>query len=214
MITANNLQGISYIKYGFLNAEESDTFRETETALYLKQVHDSDVIFATSLDIGQDVECDGCAAVEEHLKLVIKTADCVPVLLADTKKKIIGACHAGWKGALKGVVKNTVEAMRRLGSNTEDIAVAIGPAIQMHSYEVKSDFYDAFAQYDEPALAFFCKHRKHFNLPGYVRSKLEREGVTNVCDCGINTFEDESFYSWRRDKKIGEKRNISFIEIV
>ncbi len=214
MITASNLQNIKYIKYGFLNADESDEFREKETALYLKQVHDSDVIFATSLDIGQDVECDGCAAVEEHLKLVIKTADCVPVLLADTKKKIIAACHAGWKGALKGVVKNTVEAMRRLGSNSEDIAAAIGPAIQMHSYEVRSDFVDAFAQYDEAGLAFFCGHKKHFNLPAYVKFKLENEGVQNVFDCGVNTFENEEFYSWRRDKKIGEKRNISFIELV
>jgi len=214
MITANNLQTLKHIRYGFLNAEESETFRENETALYLKQVHDSDVIFATSLDIGQEVECDGCAAVEEHLKLVIKTADCVPVLLADTKKKVIGACHAGWKGALKGVVKNTVEAMRRLGSDSADIMAAVGPAVQMHSYEVKSDFYDAFAQYDEAGLAFFCKHKKHFDLPAYVMLKLENEGVRNIFDCGVDTFTDESFYSWRRDKKIGEKRNISFIELV
>ena len=214
MITVNNLQNLEHIKYGFLNAEESEVFREKETALYLKQVHDSDVIFATSLDIGQDVECDGCAAVEEHLKLVIKTADCVPVLLADANKKVIGACHAGWKGALKGIVKNTVEAMRRLGSAESDIVAAIGPAIQMHSYEVGSDFVNVFAENDAAGLAFLCKHKKHFNLPAYVKSKLELEGVANIVDCGIDTFEDESFYSWRRDKKIGDKRNIAFIELV
>lgn len=214
MIFADNLKDIKYVNHGFLNAVESENFRETETALYLKQVHDSDVIFATSLDIGQDVECDGCAAVEKNLKLVIKTADCVPVLLADKTKPIIAACHAGWKGALKGIVKNTVEAMRRLGSDTQNIAAALGPSIREASYGVKSDFLQTFLQYDEMALPFFTKDKKFFDLPGYVKFKLDTEGIKDIYDCEVDTFKDEDFLSWRRSKRIADNRNISFIELL
>lgn len=214
MIKAANLDEIKYINYGFLNAEESADFLANENALYLKQVHGEDVIFATSLDIGQEVESDGFATPETGLKLAIKTADCVPVLFADKKQKIVAAAHAGWKGALKGIIKNTIEAMRRLGAKEADIVAAIGPAIRQESYSVKEDFISTFAEFDESGLTFYDKNNRRFNLPAYVKSKIEAEGVQNISDCAINTFTDESFNSYRRDKRLGDKRNISFIEII
>lgn len=214
MIKAKNLDTVKHIEYGFLNAEESDKFLAEQTALYLKQVHGGDIIFATSLDIGQEVESDGCVSVEKSLILTVKTADCVPVLFADTKKQIVAVAHAGWKGALRGIIASTLQAMKRLGSDEKDIAAAIGPAIQMSSYAVKDDFFDAFAEYDADALVFFTKDKKHFDLPAYVKSKIEAEGVHNIDDCGLNTFTDEAFYSYRRDKKLGDKRNISFIKLI
>ena len=214
MLTAPNLEKIPYIEHGFCTAAESAALKKTHKKhlLLLKQAHDDGVIFATSLDIGQDVEADAMAAIEPELMLGIKTADCVPVLLADNQKQVIGAIHAGWKSALKGIVKNGVDAMLHLGASRENIVAAVGPSIRFADYEVGKDFYNTFMEHDPEAEVFFTTDKKYFNLPEYVKSKLFEEGIEDTFDTDINTYTDTNFISYRRDNK-DQNRNISWIKI-
>jgi len=214
MLTAPNLERIPYLEHGFCTAAESEALKKTHKKhlLLLKQAHDDGVIFATSLDIGQDVEADAMAAIEPELMLGIKTADCVPVLLADKERQVIGAIHAGWKGALKGIVKNGVKAMLNLGATPERIVAAVGPSIRFANYEVGKEFYNTFMEYDPEAEVFFTTDKKYFNLPEYVKSKLFEEGIEDTFDTDINTYTDTNFMSYRRDNK-DQNRNISWIKI-
>ena len=214
MLTAPNLEKIPFIEHGFCTAAESEALKKAHKKhlLLLKQAHDDGVIFATSLDIGQEVEADAMAAIEPELMLGIKTADCVPILLADKEKQVIGAIHAGWKSALKGIVKNAVDAMQRLGAAPERIAAAVGPSIRFADYEVSKDFYNTFMEHDPESEVFFTTDKKYFNLPDYVKSKLFDAGIEDIFDTEINTYTDTNFLSYRRDNK-EQSRNISWIKL-
>lgn len=147
--------------------------------------------------------------------LAIVTADCAPVLLADYAEGVIGAAHAGWKGALGGVTENTVAAMEALGARRERIVAAIGPCIAQPSYEVDADFRERFGQ---DAAGFFAAGRAgrwQFDLEGYVAHRLAAAGVGSVERMGLDTYSDgDRFYSFRRAAHRGEAdygRQISLI---
>jgi YfiH family protein len=139
------------------------------------------------------------------LLLGIVTADCAPVLLADRETEVIGAAHAGWRGAHGGVLENTVAAMERLGAFANRIVAAIGPAIAQASYEVDARFRDNFGSDDE---AFFRPGRPghwQFNLEGYAAARLRAAGVGTVEPLGFDTYADETrFFSYRRATHRGE----------
>lgn len=133
----------------------------------------------------------------------VTTADCGPVLFADAQAGVIGAAHAGWKGALTGVVEATLEAMEALGATRSRIAVALGPMIRQPNYEVGQDFVDRFAAADPGNSRFFSPGERAghamFDLPGYIAQRLDRAGVTQVQDLGACTYADpETFFSYRR----------------
>ena len=139
------------------------------------------------------------------LLLGIVTADCAPVLLADREAGVIGAAHAGWRGAHGGVLENTVAAMERLGAERSRIAAAIGPAIAQPSYEVDAKFRESFGPADE---RFFLPGRPghwQFDLEGYIAGRLRAAGIEVVEALGLDTYSDEDrFFSYRRSTHRGE----------
>jgi YfiH family protein len=152
------------------------------------------------------------------LALGILTADCAPVLFADASAGVVGAAHAGWKGAIGGVVEATVEAMERLGASRGNIAAAVGPAIARRSYEVDEGFFRAFTARDPEHERFFTGGRPgryQFDLEGFVVSRLAAAGLARIEALGLDTYsEPDRFFSYRRTTHRSEPdygRQISLI---
>jgi YfiH family protein len=147
--------------------------------------------------------CDGIVTATPGLALGVTGADCGVLLFADPRAGVIGAAHAGWKGALTGIVEATVEAMRGLGARPSDIRAALGPCIAQASYEVGPEFVAAFAAGDGDSARFFiASHnagRSMFDLHGYIAQRVERAQVDAFEDLGLDTYADEErFFSYRR----------------
>ena len=139
------------------------------------------------------------------LLLGIVTADCAPVLLADRQAGVIGAAHAGWRGAHGGVLENTVAAMERLGAGRRRIAAAIGPAIAQASYEVDAKFRENFEPRDEALFAPGRVGHWQFDLTGYAAGRLRAAGVGTVEPLGLDTYAaQDRFFSYRRATHRGE----------
>jgi YfiH family protein len=139
----------------------------------------------------------------------VLTADCAPVLFCDGDARVIGAAHAGWKGALGGILEATVEAMRKLGAKPERITAAIGPAISQDAYEVGAEFVERFVAEEPGSAAFFITDQAsgepHFDLPAYVGERLARAGVGSIAELGLCTYCEESrLFSYRRSQHHGE----------
>ena len=152
------------------------------------------------------------------LLLGVLTADCVPVLFADAARGIVGAAHAGWKGAVTGVTDATIAAMTSLGARREAIACAIGPCIGRASYEVSEGFERPFMAQDEENARFFSAGRPghlQFDIAGYVAARLASAGVGTVTLLDEDTYsQPERFFSYRRACHAGEAgygRQISLI---
>ena len=139
------------------------------------------------------------------LLLGIVTADCAPVLLADREAGVVGAAHAGWRGAQGGVIEAAISAMEQLGASAGRIAAAIGPAIAQKSYEVDAAFRDNFAASDDRLFAPGQEGRWQFDLEGYVGQRLRAAGVVTIDPLSLDTYTDETrFFSYRRATHRGE----------
>lgn len=142
------------------------------------------------------------------LALGILTADCAPVLLADKEAGVVGAAHAGWKGAIGGVTDSTIALMETLGAKRERIAAAVGPCIARASYEVDAGFFRRFAETDPANERFFADGKPghfQFDLEAYVAHRLAEAGVRTIETLGLDTYSDDSrFYSFRRATHRGE----------
>jgi len=154
-------------------------------------------------------EADAIVTSTPGLAIGILTADCAPVLLCDPEVRVIGAAHAGWRGAKLGIAEATVEAMTGLGAQPERIRAAIGPAISQGAYEVGNDYREQFLATEPDSEAFFIidegSGEPHFDLPGYVAERLARAGVGEVVDLGFCTYYDETrLFSYRRSQHHGE----------
>ncbi|HEV2079191.1 MAG TPA: peptidoglycan editing factor PgeF [Allosphingosinicella sp.] len=187
----------------------------------LHQVH-SPTAIAVTAPFPEDERPHADALVTDRpgLALGILTADCTPVLFADREAGVVGAAHAGWKGALGGVVAATVEAMEALGAARDNIAAAVGPTIARKSYEVDDAFFRRFAEADAANERFFSGGREghhQFDLEGYVVSRLAEAGVTRIQALGLDTYSNpDLFYSYRRATHCGEPdygRQISLIAL-
>jgi YfiH family protein len=159
---------------------------------------------------GRPPEADAMVTRRRGLALGILTADCVPVLLADDAAGVIGAAHAGWKGALGGVIEAVVGAMERLGARREVIVAGIGPAIEQRSYEVGPEFPGSFLKEDAGNADFFAPSKRQghflFDLKGYVARRLCRCGLSDVHMSPADTrAEEERFFSYRRATLKGER---------
>lgn len=171
------------------------------TGLY--QVHGNRcVIFDETSDLAARPEADALATRTPGLLLGILTADCVPVLFADAQAGVVGAAHAGWKGALAGVTDATLDAMESLGARRRDIAVAIGPCIGRGSYEVDDGFVDRFLSDDPVNERFFAAGKPGhamFDIAAYVAARLATAGVTRIAIGGQDTYAEEAdYFSYRR----------------
>ena len=174
---------------------------EPERMLGLTQVHGAAVVHAaTAWPVGQGPRADAMVTDRPGIALGVITADCAPVLLCDADAGVVGAAHAGWRGALAGVLEATVAAMQALGASR--IAAAIGPCIGQDSYEVGADLRDAVLARDPGDQAFFAPGRREahwqFDLSGYCAARLRRAEVT-VDLLAVDTLADEArFFSHRR----------------
>jgi YfiH family protein len=171
--------------------------------LTLFQIHSPDVAVATGpWERDSRPHADAIVTRTEGLAIGVTTADCGPILFVDPGARVIGAAHAGWKGALTGVLESTIDAMEKLGADRAGIVAAIGPLIRQHSYEVGHEFVERFLQADAENALFFIPSARDghamFDLAGFIRMRLENAGVLMIDDIGLDTYSDERFYSYRR----------------
>ncbi|MEO7491735.1 MAG: peptidoglycan editing factor PgeF [Sphingomicrobium sp.] len=172
------------------------------------QVHSADVV-AVERPWAQDERprADAMVTDRPNLLLGILTADCAPVLLADAEAGVVGAAHAGWRGALAGVTDSVIAAMEALGARRERIAAAVGPCIGRASYEVDEAFRMRFLDQDSSNDRFFVtgSAKPHFDLEAYVVARLEAAGIASVEALGLDTYADPArFFSYRRATHRGE----------
>jgi YfiH family protein len=176
----------------------------------VKQKHTSDVVTVeTPWDWDDAPVADALVTAKRGIALGILTADCGPILFADSIAGVIGAAHAGWRGAFDGVLENTVKAMTSLGAQPARIVAALGPCIGQVSYEVGPEFIARFIERDPSYAAFFTAPKPdghtHFNLPAFVAFRLNRAGIGNVVVQGGDTCAaDHTFFSYRRSALRGE----------
>lgn len=157
----------------------------------------------------QSPEADAMASDCPNIALGILTADCAPVLFADSHAGVVGAAHAGWRGARAGVLSQCLKAMCDLGADPSNVSAAVGPCIAQNSYEVGPEFQRGFINEDPDNVKFFnfAKRTNHFmfDLTGYVEGCLFDLGIESVEVLGLDTYsQPELFYSYRRDRQTGE----------
>ncbi|WP_338691820.1 peptidoglycan editing factor PgeF [Bradyrhizobium sp. 26S5] len=167
------------------------------------QVHSPDVVVVDGPWNGAPrPKADALVTRTEGLAISVTTADCGPILCVDPNARVIGAAHAGWKGALTGILESTIDAMERLGAQRSGIVAAIGPMIRKESYEVGNEFVERFIEADAENGVFFLPGERDghamFDLAGFIRMRLENAGVLMIDDLGIDTYSDERCFSYRR----------------
>lgn len=172
-----------------------------ESLVGVHQVHSADVVTVTG-PLDALPRADALVTAVPGLALSVLTADCQPVLLADPQAGVVGAAHAGWKGAIAGVLDATVAAMAALGAEPARIHAVIGPTISQRAYEVGPDFFDSVMAEDAGAARFFAAgagDRLHFDLPGYGLQRLRAAGVGHAEWTRHCTYSDpDRFFSYRR----------------
>ena len=181
---------------------------EADRLLTLHQVHSAEVVTATGPFAAGRPRADALVTDRPGLALGVLSADCQPVLLADAEAGVIGAAHAGWRGAKAGVLEAVLDAMERLGAQRGRTRAAIGPTIGPDAYEVGPEFRAAFAADDPDAERFFRPGRgdRHlFDLPGYSLGRLRAAGIAEAHWTGHCTVSDPArFFSYRRATQAGE----------
>lgn len=193
-----------------------DEFSAQELVI-LKQVHGSKILDADSINYQSQEEADGSVTTKNNIALGILTADCVPILLACSSGAIIGAAHCGWKSAKNNIITQLHNKMKQKGA--KQIKALIGPSIQQKSYEVDEKYYQDFINDDVKYKKFFIesKNKNHFmfDLPGYVRSKLEQENIEIIVNIDEDTYELEDKYpSFRRCIHRNEKYSHNILSTI
>ncbi len=181
-----------------------------ERFLTCYQIHSPDVVVAAEPWSGNGrPRADAIVTRVPGLAIGVSTADCGPVLFADPRARVIGAAHAGWRGALTGVTDQTIVAMEKLGAARERIVAALGPMIRQKNYETGADLRDRFVAADQANERFFRPAERDghfmFDLAGYVAARLAAAGVGTIEDVDACTYADvERFFSYRRMTHRGE----------
>ncbi|SMC61540.1 conserved hypothetical protein [Rhizobium sp. RU36D] len=166
------------------------------------QVHSPDVVVVTADNVAERPAADAMVTATPGIILGVLAADCGPILFADPEAGVVGAAHAGWKGALYGVLENTIEAMIALGARRENIRATLGPSISSANYEVGPEYVARFIDHDPSYQSFFTPSAKPghamFDLPALTLKRLSAAGVT-ATSLGLCTYADpKRFYSYRR----------------
>ena len=174
------------------------------------QVHGADAVpVADAWGPGLGPKADAVVTDRPGIAVGVGTADCGPVLLADAEARVVAAAHAGWKGALAGILESAVDAMERLGAERTRIVAVLGPTISADSYEVGPEFVDLLVAAD-PRNADFLRPSERdghalFDLPAYIMARLRRAGIADARDMSLCTYGDEArFFSYRRATHRGE----------
>jgi len=185
------------------------------------QVHSPDAVYVDApWPHDQRPKADAMVTDRPGLLLGILTADCAPVLFADVGAGVVGAAHAGWRGALAGVTDSAIAAMEKIGARRERIVAAVGPCIGQPSYEVDEGFRTRLLEADSANARFFvpgATGKPHFDLEGYVAARLRAAGIGHVETLGLDTYADpDRFFSFRRSTHRGEPdygRQISLVAL-
>ncbi|MEQ1704334.1 MAG: peptidoglycan editing factor PgeF, partial [Rickettsiales bacterium] len=192
-----------------------------ETLCTVHQTHSPDAVIVTDIWEHKDApKADALVTNKLNIILGVLTADCLPILFADGKNRVIAAAHSGWKGAMGGIIENTIEKMQQLGANMADISATIGPAIAQKSYEVGAEFFERFvAISSENSRFFMMQNDKYlFDLSAYATHRLTKSGISQINIIAQDTyFNDNEFFSYRRSCKRGEPaygRQISVIKMI
>jgi len=162
-------------------------------------------------------EADAIITNQKNLPIAVLTADCVPILIYDDKKKMIAAIHAGWRGAFNNIIGNVIKFMKKKGCNSKNMLASIGPSISVQNYEVQEDFKKKFLKKNKKNLRYFINNNNklYFNLTGYVYSSILENKIKNVETIKIDTFDIKNkFFSARRALSLNHNdygRNISII---
>ncbi len=185
-------------------------FCKKENLITLNQKHTNKVIhFNNKISVKNKLIGDAIVSSIRNVGIGILSADCAPILFYDPKKKLIGCAHSGWKGALSGIIENTIKKFIELGSNINDLIAVVGPCIGRNNYEVKEDFLGNFTQINKNYEEFFEKIDKNkffFDLRSFINKKLLSFHVKNIENIQMDTFSEEKlFYSYRRSRKNKEK---------
>jgi YfiH family protein len=189
--------------------------------LTLYQMHTPDVLTVTKPWTGAGPKADAMVTKEPGVALGVLAADCMPFLFADPEAHIIGAAHAGWRGALAGVLEATVHAMEELGAKRDRIRVALGPCLRQPNFEVGMDLVEAFTTKHPASARFFAPgasvEKRQFDLASFGRWRVEEAGVSELDDLGVCTLgEPESYFSYRANRRAGHDdygRNLSAIAL-
>ena len=169
----------------------------------MNQTHSNKVIhFKKENDVKSKLSCDAIVSEVKDTGIGVLAADCAPILFYDPIKKIIGCAHSGWKGALNGIIKNTVKKLIQLKTNNKDLVAVVGPCIKKQNYEVRGDFLEKFISQDKKNESFFQKinsEKYTFDLRGFINKEISKLNIQNIENIEIDTFaEKEFFYSYRR----------------
>jgi YfiH family protein len=238
-ITAPSLQGSSGIRHGFFNRhggvsqgiyaslncglgsrDETAAVRENRArvAAHLQaatlhtahQIHSPTAVVVTAAwPDSERPRADALVTATRGIGLGVLAADCTPVLFADPVAGVVAAAHAGWRGAIGGVLESTITSMEGLGACRQDIRAAVGPCIGPDAYEVGWDFERDFLERDADSRPFFSRPgpeaRPHFDLPGYALHRLRRAGLGHAASCTACTYsQTEDFFSYRRSQARGD----------
>ena len=198
------------------NRARIQTALEAKHLISLHQIHSDTVIIAKD-DSASNLQADGLVTIEPGLAISALSADCGPVLFADTKAGVIGACHAGWRGALSGIVESTVATMCELGAAPENMTAVLGPCIGPDNYEVGDDFKSEFCELDAEYAQFFhvpSGKKAHFDLPRFILSRLAVMNIRSEWTGQCTYAYSEDYFSYRRNTHAGIRaygRNLSAI---
>ena len=187
----------------------------------VKQIHSNKFVFLSSNSniMSRSVNADAVISEKKGMPIAVLSADCVPILIYDNKRKMIAAIHAGWRGAYKGIVEKVIQSMLRKGCNPKYMTAAIGPCISKKNYEVKGQFRNRFIKKDDENIKFFTikKNKIYFDLQNYVKKQVKLNLIKNIDLLNIDTFNKKNnFFSARRSLKHNHNdygRNISIIMI-
>jgi polyphenol oxidase len=184
------------------------------------QVHSPDAVIVDAPFRGEKPKTDAIVTATPSLVIGVVTADCGPILFSDAKAGVIGAAHAGWKGAMDGVLENTIAAMEKIGARRADIRAVLGPSISQRNYEVGPEFVSAFLAKDSGFKRFFIPSQRPdhsmFDLRAFTLRKLEQAGVACAMTRDCTYADEENFYSYRRAthrKEADYGRQLSAISI-
>ena len=194
--------------------------KKAKNIFLVQQIHSNKFVFIDEkYNKKIKPKADAIITNQRYLPIAILTADCVPILICDNKKKMIGIIHAGWKGAYKGIIDRVIKFMIKKGCKLKNFTIAVGPSISVKNYEVKEDFRKKFLKKDKKNLKYFKikRNKLYFDLTKYVQALLLKSKIKNIDILNIDTFDVKNkFFSARRALKQKHNdygRNISIIMI-
>ena len=195
--------------------------KKSRNIFLMHQMHGNEIIYISKnfKFNKKKIKADAVITDQKRIPIAVLTADCAPILLYDKKMNMIAAIHAGWKSVYKGIIKKVVNFMLNKGCKEKNIVAAIGPCIQLKSYNVKEDFLKKFLKKNKNNKFFFknIKNTIHFDLPNFIKSQLKSSKITNIEVIKIDTFDSKNnFFSARKSLKLKHDdygRNISIIMI-